>query len=156
MPKLHGARVLSGLGRAVLSHAMSRSPWPQRRESRVGRCLHKIADSRNGFWISAIDLSKGVRREFRKKQLQMMIKLNRKLYFIRSKNVSRVMIELLLNSTLPHSVMPGINGQSTSRSDCYPVELLPAPLNNVTSSSSSSSASIFSARLHCHSTVKKE
>lgn len=68
MPKLHGAKVLSGLGRAgtfTRNAMLPRSPRPQRRESRVGLCLYKITDSRKGFWISAIDLSGRVGREFR-------------------------------------------------------------------------------------------
>lgn len=68
MPKLHGAKVLSGLGRAgpfTRNAMLPRSPRPQRRESRVGRCLYKIADSRHGFWVSAIDLSGRVGWELR-------------------------------------------------------------------------------------------
>lgn len=48
MPKLHGANVLSGLGRAgpFTRNAMpSESPQPQRSESRVGHCLYKIVAS---------------------------------------------------------------------------------------------------------------
>lgn len=80
VPKLHGANVLSGLGRAAAftrNAILPRSPQPQRRESRVGQCLHKITDSRNGLWISAIDLSGRVEREFRNVFLERYLsKLN--------------------------------------------------------------------------------
>lgn len=52
MPKLHGAKVLSGLGRAgafTRNAMLPRSPWQQTRECREGHCLYKITDCKSEY-----------------------------------------------------------------------------------------------------------